>query len=213
YIHTPPPPHQPLTSSPTRRSSDLMSKLVLLLTALVFATPAVTQDQTSGTSSRTASMKSSEARQDPQLQSNKAKKEKKKKNKDTGNIDDVTASSTFSEAVAQSLLEKLADGLEGRSDRLMLSVFDDSKMAGYLNFEQQIMTFFRTYDSFRVHFRISETSTEASKGVALIDFEMEELPRAADGQPVRKRDQLRFEMERGDKGWKIVDLQPRNFFS
>ena len=86
-------------------------------------------------------------------------------------------------------------------------------MAGYLNFEQQIMTFFRTYDSFRVHFRISETSTEASKGVALIDFEMEELPRAADGQPVRKRDQLRFEMERGDKGWKIVDLQPRNFFS
>ena len=190
-----------------------MRKLVLLLTALVFATPAVTQDQTSGTSSRTASMKSSEARQDPQQQSNKAKKEKKKKNKDTGNIDDVTASSTFSEAVAQSLLEKLADGLEGRSDRLMLSVFDDSKMAGYLNFEQQIMTFFRTYDSFRVHFRISETSTEASKGVALIDFEMEELPRAADGQPVRKRDQLRFEMERGDKGWKIVDLQPRNFFS
>jgi len=42
---------------------------------------------------------------------------------------------------------------------------------------------------------------------------MEEIPRATDEQPVRKRDQLRFEMERGDKGWKIVDVQPRSFFT
>ena len=144
---------------------------------------------------------------------NQNKKDKKKKKKDKGSADDAAVPTAFSEAVAKDVLQQLTDGLEGHSDRLMLSAFDDNKMDGYLNFEDQIEAFFQRYDSFRVHFRIDQATTEGDKGVVLVDIEMEEIPRSGNAQPVRKQDQMRFEMERGKKGWKIVDLRPRNFFS
>ena len=148
-----------------------------------------------------------------QNDTDKNKRDKKKKKKDKGSADDATIPTTFSDAVAQDVLQQLADGLEGHSERLMLSVFDDNKMDGYLNFEDQIEAFFQRYDSFRVHFRISQATTEGDKGVVLVDIEMEETPRSGNARPVRKNDQMRFEMERGKKGWKIVDLRPRTFFS
>jgi hypothetical protein len=150
--------------------------------------------------------------QDQQSEKDK-KKDKKKKKKDKNSVDDLTVPTTFSDAVASDVLQQLADGLEGHSERLMLSAFDDNKMDGYLNFEDQIEAFFRKYDSFRFHYRIAQATTEGDKGVVLVDLEMDEMPRSASAQPVRKRDQMRFEMERGKKGWKIVDLRPRSFFS
>jgi hypothetical protein len=53
---------------------------------------------------------------------------------------------------------------------------------------------------------------EGAIGVVLVDFEIEEISRSSD-TPVRKNDQLRLEMKKGKKGWKIVDLKPRAFFS
>lgn len=186
------------------------------LIAIILSVPFVcAQNQTPGSctggSSSISSTNADHAQQtqDDQDQSKKRKKKKKKK----GSVDDLTPSPTFSDAVAQSLLQKLADGLEGYSDRLMLSTFDQNKMRGFAIFQQQVAALFRRTDSFRVHFRIVKTSTEDAKGISLVEFEMEAIPRAADQQPVRKRDQLRFEMERGDKGWKIVDIQSRDFFS
>lgn len=202
----------------------LMKRLASFVVALALCAPAFPiQDQTSsstsssGGSSAASSPTTTQAQQDSQqAQDDKdksKKKDKKKKKKDKESVDDVTAPATFSDAVAQSVLQQLTDGLEGHSDRLMLSAFDDNKMDGYLSFEDQVLAFFQRYDSFRVHFRISQATTEGSKGVVLVDIEMEEIPRSASAQPVRKRDQMRFEMERGKKGWKIVDLRPRGFFS
>jgi len=200
-----------------------MKKFAAFLVVLALGLPALgVQDQSSqsssagGSSGAASGANTTQAQPDSQPaqdDKDKAKKDKKKKKKDKGSVDDVTAPTTFSEAVAQSVLQQLTDGLEGHSDRLMLSAFDDNKMDGYLSFEDQILAFFERYDSFRVHFRISQATTEGSKGVVLVDIEMEEIPRSATGQPVRKRDQMRFEMERGKKGWKIVDLRPRGFFS
>jgi hypothetical protein len=48
--------------------------------------------------------------------------------------------------------------------------------------------------------------------VVLVDSELEETPQAG-GPPSRKRSQLRFELEQGRKGWKVVDFRDRGFFS
>ncbi|MGB9104372.1 MAG: hypothetical protein WCC59_06430 [Terriglobales bacterium] len=143
----------------------------------------------------------------------KEKKEKKeKKKKDKAKSQDPYDSAVFSQAVANSVLNDLRDGLEGHSQRLVLSAFDDDKMDGYLTFEDQIDAMMQRYDSFRVHFRISQSTIEGPKGVVLVDFEMEEIPRAG-GAPIRRNGQVKFEMERGRKGWKIVDFNPRGFLS
>ena len=53
---------------------------------------------------------------------------------------------------------------------------------------------------------------ENNKGVVLALFEMEEMPKNG-GTPQRRSQQVRFELERGRKGWRIVDYNPRGFFS
>jgi hypothetical protein len=148
----------------------------------------------------------------PEKSDKENKKDKKKKEKKDKGEDKYATETVFSSAVANNVLGELRDGLEGHSQRLMLSAFDQDKMEGYLSFEDQIQALFAKYDAFRVHYRISQSNIEGAKGVVLVDFEMEEIPRAG-GSPQRRQGQLRFEMERGRKGWKIVDFNPRGFFS
>jgi hypothetical protein len=106
----------------------------------------------------------------------------------------------------------MADALEGHNRKLMLSAFDGNKMADYAGFEGQIAAFFDHYVSLRVHLRILQTTTEGEKGIILTDIEMESLP-AGEAVPVRKREEIRIEVERGDRGWRIVEIRPRDFFS
>lgn len=188
-----------------------MKKLLSFCIVALLAVPVIARAQApcSGNANKPGTSQQDQS----QNQNDQDQNKKKKKKKDKGSADDVTVPTTFSEAVAKDVLQQLTDGLEGHSERLMLSAFDDNKMDGYLNFEDQIEAFFQRYDSFRVHFRIDQATTEGDKGVVLVDIEMEEIPRSGNAQPVRKQDQMRFEMERGKKGWKIVDLRPRNFFS
>ena len=184
---------------------------LILAASLTYLPTLFAQDQSSGAGNSSGNQ--AQQQDQSQNQSDQDKKKDKKKKKKDKDADDATIPTTFSESVAQDILQQLTDGLEGHSQRLMLSVFDDNKMDGYLNFEDQIEAFFQRYDSFRVHFRIVQATTEGDKGVVLVDIEMESIPRSQNAQPVRKRDQMRFEMERGKKGWKIVDLRPRPFFS
>jgi len=94
----------------------------------------------------------------------------------------------------------------------LLSAFDPDKMDGFLTFQDQIDAYFTRYQSFRVTLRILQTSEEDSRGVILAEFQVENEPRGG-GRIFRREAQLRFELERGPKGWRIVDFNPRGFFS
>jgi hypothetical protein len=145
----------------------------------------------------------------PQTAGN-AKKEKKQKKEETGAADAGAAS--FDERDAAEVLGTIRDGLEGHSQRRLLSAFDADKMDGYLSFEDQIEAYFTRYEGFRVTFRIIQTSGENNLGTVLAEFQLENEPRGG-GRISRRQGQLRFELERGTKGWKIVDFNPRGFFS
>ncbi len=140
----------------------------------------------------------------PQDSSSAQTKKQKKEN--------AADSAVFDERAAAAVLGTIRDGLEGHSQRRLLSAFDRDKMDGFLTFEDQIDAYFTDYQSFRVSLRIVQTSEENNRGVILADFQIENTPRG--GGPISRRQaQLRFELERGSKGWKIVDFNPRSFFS
>ena len=168
--------------------------------------------QNSGSSSGSPQNPNDSSGQQQQQQPPPDQSKKKKDKKDKGS-QDVVNTEVFSTAVANSVLNDLRDGLEGHTQRLMLSAFDADKMDGYLQFEDQIEAFFNKYTSFNVYFRIAQSSTEGPKGIVLVDIQLEEIPRGNASPPIRKNGQMRFELERGKKGWKIVDFNPRNFFS
>jgi hypothetical protein len=195
-----------------------MRKLAFFLLIATFAASAQTSP-TSSTSStaQTPAEPAKDTSTDKQKEQDKKKKDKKeaKKKKDdksSGSQDAIDTSRIFTERIASDVIGRIRDGLEGHSRRLMLSAFDDDKMDGYLSFEDQIDSFFNRYEAFRVHFRIANVAIEGQKGVVLVDAEMEETP-AAGGSPLRKRTQLRFELELGRKGWRVVDVRDRGFFS
>ena len=172
--------------------------------------------QSSDTQSQSQPSQSQPQDQSQNQSQDQNKKEKKKKKKDKGS-QDIVDSEVFSDAVARNVLDSLRDGLEGHSPRLFESAFDDDKMDGYLTFEDAVEAMFEKYSEFRVHFNIAQTTTEGPKGVILVDIEMEEVPNASPTarapQPQRRQGQVRFELERGKKGWRIVDFSPRSFFS
>lgn len=128
------------------------------------------------------------------------------------NKDEAADTAVFDERAAAQVLGTIRDGLEGHSKRRFLSAFDATKMDDSRTFEDQIDAYFTAYQAFRISLRIIQTSEENNRGVILADFQVENEPRG--GGPVSTRQgQLRFELERGAKGWKIVNLDPRAFFS
>ena len=180
---------------------------VLLAFMLFIAGEAVSSDQ----SSLPNPPNDSSGQQQQQLPPAQLKKKKKdKKDKDSQG---VLNTEVFSTAVAGSVLNDIRDGLEGHTQRLMLGAFDADNMGGYLQFEDQIEAFFNKYSTFSVYYRIAQTATDGPKGIVLVDIQLEETPRGSVSPPIRKNGQMRFELERGKKGWKIVDFSPRNFFS
>ena len=164
--------------------------------------------QSSGSSSGSSQNPNDSSGQQQPQQPDQSKDKKSKNHKRSQDVSEV-----FSTAVADNLLNDLRSGLDAHNRRLMLSAFDADKMDSYLEFENQIEAFFNRYEAFTVYFRIVQTSTDGPKGLALVDIQLEEIPRAATSPPIRKNGQVRFELERGKKGWKIVDFNPRNFFS
>ena len=123
----------------------------------------------------------------------------------------AAAAAAFDEGAAAGVLGTLRDGLESHSQRRLLSAFEAGKMDGYLAFEDQIDAYFARYEGFRATFRILQISEENQRGVILAEFQVENEPPRG-GRSSRREGQLRFELERGAKGWKIVDLNPRDFF-
>jgi hypothetical protein len=149
----------------------------------------------------------------PQTEPKDQKEKKKDKKKDKSKSQDVLNTEVFNDDVARYVLSEIRDGLEGHLQRLFLSAFDDDSMPGYLQFEDQIQAMFDRYSEFRVHFRILQTTVEGPKGVVLVDFQLEQVPNGSNVAPQRKSSQVRFELERGHRGWRIVDFSPRGFFS
>jgi|SRR3954468_13475878 hypothetical protein len=191
-----------------------MRKLLLTFVLFLFALPCASAQSSSSSDQGAPTQSPSDKDQKSDKDKEKKKKDKKKKDKDKSDQDSTAKdiNTVFSERTADDVLGQIRDGLEGHSRRLMLGAFDSDKMDGYLNFEDQIDALFNRYNSFRVHFRIANVQLEGTKGLVLVDAEMEESP-ANGGAPVRKRTQLRFELEQGRKGWKVVDFRDRNFFS
>ena len=120
--------------------------------------------------------------------------------------------SVFDERAAAVALSHLRDGLEAHSQRLFLSSFDATRMEGFLSFTDQIDAYFTRYESFRVIYHILQTSQEGERGVILADVTVENSPRGG-GRITRRQGQLRIVLAHGDKGWKIVNVAPRGFFS
>jgi len=118
----------------------------------------------------------------------------------------------FDAEAASRLLLQLGEALQGHSQKQFLELFDLDKMKGGALFKQQINSFFSQTDSIRVHLNLGDTSLEVDKANLAVEAEMEGTPRNG-GAPWRRNERLNFVVANTGTSWKVVDLQPRSFFS
>jgi hypothetical protein len=118
----------------------------------------------------------------------------------------------FDQQTASRLLLQLSEALQGHSQKQFFALFDLDKMKDGALFKQQTNSFFAQTESVRMHLNLVDTSLDGDKARIAVDAEMEAEPR--NGSPiVRRNERLNFLVANVENHWKIVDLQPRSFFS
>lgn len=116
-------------------------------------------------------------------------------------------------AAANAALDRIQQGLDTHDLDLLLSAFNPQQMLGYASFRDQVRSLFAKYESFRSFYSISDLRAENGRGIVLVDFVMEAVQAGATAPPVRTQAQIRFDMAPGPRGWQVVNLDPRSFFS
>jgi hypothetical protein len=101
--------------------------------------------------------------------------------------------------------------LESSSSRGFLSSIDSAKFDDYPRFEQMIDQLLRE-NSLRVYFRQGNNSVKEGGAQVLVDAEMEMTRKDAAGQVQQRRQQIVIDFESTSRGWKIVNITPREFF-
>ena len=113
-------------------------------------------------------------------------------------------------AVAQIVREMQMD-LEGSSSSGLLRKIDSAKFDGFPRFQDMVERLIRE-DTLRVFFRQIRSDINQDKAQTLLDAEMELTRRDSPAVPERRRQQLTIDLERTTRGWRIVNIAPRDFF-
>ena len=113
--------------------------------------------------------------------------------------------------VAKRLLSQIQNGLEARNSRQIMAAFDRERMPGYLAFQDQVEAFVAQNGSFSVYLGVESASLEKDSGSAVVQAMIELTP--VNGPSERREARLSFEFGKTERGWRIVDFEPRSFFS
>jgi len=115
------------------------------------------------------------------------------------------------ERAISNVIRQIQMDLEAASRRGILSNIDSAKFQDYPRFEDMIDRLTRE-DALRVYFRQVNNSIKETSAQTMIDAEMELTRKDSASPPERRRQQLVIDFERTSRGWKIVNITPRDFF-
>jgi transposase len=125
----------------------------------------------------------------------------------------VTQAVDLSDEVVRDVLTDLQQGITTHDLERVLEIFDQQNMKDYAQFHDQMVAFFRRYDSVKFRYQLLQVTSDKEGGFAIADIDMDADPSDILPTPQRRSTQMRFQMQRGPKGWKVVALRPADFFN
>ena len=119
----------------------------------------------------------------------------------------------LSDEVVHDVLSPFQQAIETRNYRLLLSTFDAAATPEFLQLREQFEAFFRLHDNIRFRYQLLQVSADKDVSFAVADVDMDAQP--ADTLPTEQRrsTQMRFQMTRTPKGWRLTGLKPMSFFT
>lgn len=119
----------------------------------------------------------------------------------------------LSDEVVRDVLTNLQRGVETHNLDRVLEVFDSQNMKEFAQFRDQMVAFFRRYDSVKFRYQLLQVTSDKDQGFAIADVDMDADPSDILPTPQRRSTQMRFQMKRGPNGWKVTGLRPADFFN
>jgi hypothetical protein len=119
----------------------------------------------------------------------------------------------LSDEVVRDVLTNLQQGIADHDLDRVLEIFDQQNMKDYAQFHDQMVAFFRRYDSVKFRYQLLQVASDKEGGFAIADIDMDADPSDTLPTPQRRSTQMRFQMKRGPNGWKVVALRPADFFN
>jgi len=121
-------------------------------------------------------------------------------------------STDLSDEVIRDVLSDFQQGFETHNLDKVLSVFDADAMPDFSQFRDQMVSYFRLHEIFRLRYELLQVNANKDTGTATADIEMDEDPLDTLPTPKRRSTQMRFQIKRTPKGWRIIGLRPMDFF-
>jgi hypothetical protein len=119
----------------------------------------------------------------------------------------------LSDEVVRDVLTNFQRGIETHNLDRVLDVFDPDGMKDYSQFRDQMTAFFRLHDSIKFRYQLLQVTADKDQGSAVADVDME--AESTDILPTTQRHstQMRFQLKRVGKVWKVIGLRPQSFFA
>jgi hypothetical protein len=121
----------------------------------------------------------------------------------------------FSAAVGEAALAQLRAGFQNHNADQVMAMFERGRLAGWAEMRERLENRMASYDSFRMGYHLVSASAEGGRGTVVAEVELESVATSVTGvtSPEHRSATLQLTLERGPKGWRIVDYSPRGFFT
>ncbi len=132
----------------------------------------------------------------------------------TANATPATGAFELSDEIVRDVLTNLQRGMETHSLDWILDAFDATNMPNYSQFRDQMAAFLRLHDTIKFRYQLLQVTEDKEKDTA---FAIADIDMAADPSDIlpteqHRSTQMRFQLKRGPKGWRIIGLRPADFF-
>jgi hypothetical protein len=159
------------------------------------------------------------AAQDPQAPASNppatkqvSKKQDKKKKKKSDSSQNETSQDAKDRRAIHEVLQDFQDGFEGHSPNRVTAALDE-RFYDFPRFEDAVTQFVQQSSEIRLYLREATTEVKGDKAILIVDAEMAFSTKARATQDLKRQQRVQFDFARGSKGWKIIDINPRNFFT
>jgi len=141
----------------------------------------------------------------------KEKKKKKKSEPAPGAGESAEAAAKDRRAISR-VVRDLGDGFEAKSPRQVTENINSEKFDDFPRFEDLVTQFLQSSGEMRVFFREASGEVKGDRGTLIVDAEMVYSLKSNPTKEQKRKGRVQFDFIRTDKGWKIYEITPRQFF-
>jgi hypothetical protein len=116
-----------------------------------------------------------------------------------------------SERAIALLVRDLQMDLEGSSSSSILGRIDSAKFDDFPRFQDMVERLTRE-DTLRVFFRQTSSTVKEDQAQTVLDGEMEMIRKDSAVPAQHRKQQITIDLELTSRGWKIINISPRDFF-